>query len=204
MLFGIYHDQVQHLDDNRLSLTYLTIVGAYIVKGSSHDVTTLVDLAIVDPATRSLILRAGGTDTREGTSTLIGQQRESRNTSARSFDAATVQLMDNFDTALMKFESDVRAGKANVRVSRHGSPTATEGGGSSSWTDVLVLMVLALAAAGLRKLHTVRESRHWRLVRTGCAEAHRRYGHNAAARFRCRNRDVAQRHCAPAVALRSS
>jgi rhombotail lipoprotein len=147
----VSYDQVSHLDDNRLSLSYLTIIGAYVVKGSSHDVATLVDLAVVDPATRSLVLRAGGTDTRNGNSTLIGQQRESRNASAKSFNAATGHLMDNFDAALTKFEADVRSGKANVRVTQRSPHPATQGGGSSAWPDVLFLMLLAVATAKLRK-----------------------------------------------------
>ena len=62
----VSYDQVTHRDDNSLSLGYLTIVGAYLLKGSRHDVTTLMDLAVVDPASRALILRAGGTDSRHG------------------------------------------------------------------------------------------------------------------------------------------
>ena len=147
----VSYDQVRHVDDNRLSLSYLTIIGAYIVKGSTHDVTTLVDLAVVDPATRSLVLRAGGTDTRTGSSTLIGQQRESRNASAKSFNAATGQLVDNFDAALVKFEDDVRAGKANIRVTDRNPQPATDGGGSFTYMDVLFLTLLVAATAMLRR-----------------------------------------------------
>jgi len=145
----VSYDQVRHIDNNRLSLSYLTIVGAYIVKGSNHDVTTLVDMAIVDPATRSLVLRAGGTDTRRGSSTLIERQQESRNASANSFNAATGQLIENFDAALLKFEADVRAGKANVRVTQRSSnPSVSGGGGSFSLADAL-FFVLTVAAATL-------------------------------------------------------
>ncbi|HEY7642638.1 MAG TPA: rhombotarget lipoprotein [Steroidobacteraceae bacterium] len=55
----VSYDQVEHLDENEWSLGYLTIVGAYVLKGNRHDVATLVDLAVVDPVTQSLILRAG-------------------------------------------------------------------------------------------------------------------------------------------------
>lgn len=149
----VSYDQVKHQDDNKLSLSYLTIIGAYVVKGSRHDVTTLVDMAVVDPATRSLVLRAGGTDTRDGNSTLIDRERESRNASAKSFNAATGQLIENFDAALVKFEADVRAGKANVRVTQRGSGQATNGGGggSFSWSEVLMLVLLAVTAAILRQ-----------------------------------------------------
>jgi rhombotail lipoprotein len=58
----VSYDQVAHEDDNNWSLGYLTIVGAYVLKGTRHDVSTLVDLAVVDPATRSLVLRGGSLD----------------------------------------------------------------------------------------------------------------------------------------------
>ena len=49
----VSYDQVTHEDENNWSLGYLTIVGAYVLKGSRYDVSTLVDLAVIDPATRS-------------------------------------------------------------------------------------------------------------------------------------------------------
>ena len=79
---GFEYDQVEHMDENEWSLGYLTIVGAYVLKGSHHDVATLVDLAVVDPVTQSLILRAGGTDSRNRNTTLIDQEREARESSA--------------------------------------------------------------------------------------------------------------------------
>ena len=139
----VSYDQVTHADDNKLSLAYLTIVGAYVLRGSSHDTATLVDLAVIDPATRSLILRAGGTDTRRCNSTLIDVNRDTRHASASSFEAATVQMIGNFDVALIAFESDVHAGKANVRVvSRNGSGGG--GGAMNLWVLVGLLGVLVV------------------------------------------------------------
>ena len=51
----VSYDQVAHEDDNNWSLGYVTIVGAYFLKGTRHDISTLVDLAVVDPATHSLV-----------------------------------------------------------------------------------------------------------------------------------------------------
>ena len=134
-------DQEAHLDDNEWSLSYLTIVGAYVVKGSRHDISTLVDLAVIEPASRSLVLRAGGTDTRRGNSTLLEQRREARQASGAAFDAATDRMIDNFDGALKKFEEEVRAGRAPVRIvkrnSSRGGPTG--GGGAFDWWSLLIL-----------------------------------------------------------------
>jgi rhombotail lipoprotein len=138
----VSYDQVSHLDDNKWSLGYLTIVGAYVLKGSHHDVATLVDLAVVDPVTRSLLLRAGGTDTRTGNTTLVDQHREVRESSEAGFANATAQMIENFDGALTKFEADVRAGKANVRVANRNSPGPGRGGGGSFGLGFLLALLL--------------------------------------------------------------
>jgi rhombotail lipoprotein len=135
----VSYDQIAHADDNKLSLGYLTIVGAYVLKGTHHDVSTLVDLAVVHPATRSLVLRAGGVDTQHRNTTLVDAGREQREARAASFDAATAQMINNFDLALAQFETDVREGKANVHV------TSSNGGAGSF--DGLLLGILALGVA---------------------------------------------------------
>jgi len=142
----VSYDQVTHEDDNNWSLGYVTIVGAYFLKGTRHDVSTLVDLAVVDPVTRSLVLRAGGVDSSHGTVALIRENRELREASTQGFAAATAQMIDHFDGALTAFESDVREGKANVKVvSNHGKPTGGGGGlGAIDWQFLLLLLPLAL------------------------------------------------------------
>jgi rhombotail lipoprotein len=146
----VSYDQVTHENDNRWSLGYITIVGAYVLKGTRHDVSTLVDLAVVDPATRSLVLRAGGFDTRHGTVALIDENRRMRETATQGFTAATQQMIDHFDGALTVFESDVREGKANVKVvSNHGKPTSG-GGGSIDWLVLFFLLPMAASAARRR------------------------------------------------------
>jgi|RhiMetdeSRZDD1v2_1073273.scaffolds.fasta_scaffold12937_6 rhombotail lipoprotein len=145
----VSYDQVEHLDENEWSLGYLTIVGAYVLKGNHHDVATLVDLAVVDPVTQSLILRAGGTDSRSRNSTLVDQQREARESNAASFATATTQMIDNFDVALTKFEADVRAGKANVRVAKREG--GRSGGGSFGPLALGGLLILLAARRSRRE-----------------------------------------------------
>jgi rhombotail lipoprotein len=139
----VSYDQVTHTDDNRLSLGYLTIVGAFVLRGSSQETATLVDLAVVDPVTRSLILRAGGTHAWHGTSTLIDVDRNSRGASAAGFDKATDQMIVNFDAALTAFESDVHAGKANVRIVAGDTRVGPRGGGGA-WQPRELLALLGL------------------------------------------------------------
>jgi rhombotail lipoprotein len=144
----VSYDQVTYTDDNKWSLGYLTIVGAYVVKGSTNDTTTLVDLAVVDPKTRSLVLRAGGTNTHHQNSTMIDTQRDIRLASAASFDAATDEMILHFDSALTAFQSDVHEGRANVRVvSRSSSGGGSGGGGSISGAELAALAALLLIAS---------------------------------------------------------
>lgn len=158
----VSYDQVTHLDQNSWSLGYLTIVGAYVLRGSSQETATLVDLAVVDPATRSLLLRAGGTDTRHGTATMIDEQRAARSANDESFNAAGEQMIEHFDAALTRFETDVHEGKANVRIARRPSGDAAGrgagggfGGGATSATELAALaMLTALSGRWRSKSHT--------------------------------------------------
>jgi rhombotail lipoprotein len=153
----VSYDQVTNQDVNAWSIAYWTIVGAYAVKGSRYDVATLVDLAVIDPATRALVLRAGGTDTRRGSATMIAEQSEVRASSDDGFSAATNQMMEHFDKALDKFESDVRAGTANVRVVRASDTASSKGGsGAFAWLELLLLLPFAATRVG-RQLTCRRE-----------------------------------------------
>ena len=145
----VSYDQVTYREENNWALGYLTIVGAYVLKGSQHDVITLMDLAVVDPASRSILLRAGGTDDRKHRTTAANDSRESRASQGEGFSAATDQLIENFDQALTRFEADVREGKANVRVARREAGTGGRGGGGAF--DALSLAALAGLLAFVRR-----------------------------------------------------
>jgi rhombotail lipoprotein len=140
-------DQETHLDSNDWSLAYLTIIGSYVVKGTRHDVSTLVDLAVIDPTTRRLVIRAGGTDLRHGNTTLIDAGRKTREADSDGFSAATDQMIEHFDDALTKFEADVKSGAAPVRVVSRNEPGHAGGGGALDGWFLAVLLVLAGRAA---------------------------------------------------------
>jgi rhombotail lipoprotein len=143
----VSHDQVSNGDDNKLSLGYLTIVGAFVLRGTSHETATLVDLAVVDPVTRSLLLRAGGTDSRSGNSTLVDAARDARHDSARGFATATTHMIDNFDAALTAFEAQVHDGKATVRVVQR---AGSHGGGGALSAGWLLALLAGVALRGGR------------------------------------------------------
>jgi len=135
----VSYDQVARQDDNRLSLTYLTIVGAFFVPGTSQDVNTVVDLAVVDAATQSLVLRAAGMDSRKGITTSVGSAAQLRERGAESIQASADSMIENFDKELLGFEDRVRKGTARVQIANRGG-----GGGAIDWTLLLLLGGLLL------------------------------------------------------------
>jgi rhombotail lipoprotein len=138
----VSYDQVMHTQENNWSLGYITIVGAYVLKGDRYDVATLVDLAVVDPATRSLILRAGGVDTRHGNSTRVELPQESRDSSAAAFSTAADQMIAHLDAALADFEAQVRSGHANVQVVHKDGSKGGAGAFSWGWLVALVPLLV--------------------------------------------------------------
>jgi rhombotail lipoprotein len=143
-------DQQTHFDQNNWSLAYLTIVGAYVVKGSRHDVATLVDLAVVESHSRQLIIRAGGTDLRHGNTTLIDAARATREANITGFDAATAQMIEHFDAALTKFEADVRSGTAPIRIVSKNAADHPGGGGALGGGFIALLLLALVRRAAFR------------------------------------------------------
>ena len=101
----VSYDQFTHNHGHNWSVEYHTISGAYPLKGNGDEVVTLVDLAVVDAASRRLLLGAGGLDVHSGNSMSLVL-------ATAAFSAATDYMIGNFDAALSRFEADMRAGKA--------------------------------------------------------------------------------------------
>jgi rhombotail lipoprotein len=136
----VSYDQVQNNYQNDRSLAYLTIVGAFLVRGDRDETTTLLDVAVIDPRSRALVMRAGGVSSLKGNTTAIDVERHTDAQSTRGFEEATSQLVVNFRRDLADFEQRVRDGTAPVKVVRQ---TSKGGGGAM---DLWLLAVLGLLA----------------------------------------------------------
>ena len=153
----VSYDQITDSSMNKSSLAYWTIVGAYFVRGDRHETHTLLDLAVVDPNTRSLVLRSGGTSSLGGNTTLVEAEHHETAQRSRGFELATASLVDNFKRELVDFEARVKAGTAPVKVTRRSS------GGGGGAIDPALLILLAvfslrgvLGLRGRRSLASVR------------------------------------------------
>jgi rhombotail lipoprotein len=133
----VSYDQIQDSSQNARSLAYLTIVGAYFVRGDRNETHTLLDVAVIDPKSRAMVMRAGGTSALKGNVTALDADKHSVAQSSRGFEVATEQLIVSFSRELTDFEQRVRDGTAPVKVVRR----AAKSGGSGA-LDPLLLALL--------------------------------------------------------------
>lgn len=138
------YDQVQYTDEGLLSLTYWTIVGAYIVKGEKNDTSTMLDAAVYDIASRKMLFRAPGLSQVKGSATFVNQSEELRRDSQKGFALAADDLVVKLTAELERFRVAVKERPDEYRVTR--SPGYTGGGHLGGGLAVLFLLFAAVAA----------------------------------------------------------
>ncbi|RYZ79711.1 MAG: rhombotarget lipoprotein [Moraxellaceae bacterium] len=138
-------DQVQFTDSGFLSLTYWTLVGAYIVAGEKNDTNTLMDTVVYDIASRKLLFRAPGTSLIKGRATPVNLSEELRADSAKGFEVATAKMIENLEIQLQVFREKAKQNPAEVKI----IPLSNSGSGGS--LDYYVLSLLLLLAGGAFK-----------------------------------------------------
>lgn len=134
----VSYDQVSVSEDNKASLLYWTIIGAYVIKGTENEIHTFVDTAVFDVATRKLLFRAPGTDMRQARSTAIESNEAVRTGRTASFSAAVESMTGNLLTELDSFEDRLQEEPELAQVEWDES----KGGGGSFGMPMLLLLVL--------------------------------------------------------------
>ncbi|MES2673195.1 MAG: rhombotarget lipoprotein [Pseudomonadota bacterium] len=134
----VSYDQVQFTDAGLLSISYWTIVGAYIVSGEKNDTNTLMDTVVYDIASKKMLFRAPGTSIVKGRSTPVNLSEELRADSAKGFELATNVMIANLDIQLAGFREKAKQNPEQIKVIRASGGT---GGGA---IDLLFLGMLAL------------------------------------------------------------
>ena len=140
----VSYDQVSFTEDRKSSLLYWTIVGAYVIDGTSNEVQTFVDTAVFDVATRRLLFRAPGTDTKEFRSTAVEINEAVREGRSASFAAAMANMTSNLALELATFEERLKSEPKLAEVKWSDNRQA---GGSVDKFLLLVLIAVALLAA---------------------------------------------------------
>jgi rhombotail lipoprotein len=110
------YDQVQFTDQGLLSLSYWTIVGAYVVEGEKNDTRTMLDGTVYDIASHKLLFRAPGLSTVKGSATPVNQSEHLRRDSERGFTEAATNLVTGLKFQLDDFRQRVKNAPTEFKV----------------------------------------------------------------------------------------
>jgi len=140
----IAYDQSQLTSDTAWSLSYWTIVGAYVIPARKNDTATLMEAVVYDISSRSLLFRAPGVSTIRGNSTPINSGGQLRDDSRRGYIAAEQDLTVNLQHELEAFKVRTKEEPDSVSIERK---PGYLGGGTVN--PSLVLLLLSLVAVRL-------------------------------------------------------
>jgi rhombotail lipoprotein len=141
----VSYDQMQFTDPGTLSLTYLTIVGAYFVPGNLNDTQTMLDAVVLDIPSRKLLFRAPGMSHVNGRATPVDLAQDLRDDAQEGFDQADRQMIVSLEQQLALFKDRVREHPAEYTVVK--TPAYSGGTGGGALDPALLAPVLLLAAA---------------------------------------------------------
>jgi rhombotail lipoprotein len=125
----VSYDQLSTSSEKKSSFWYWTVVGAYLVEGTRNEVQTLVDTAVFDIPSRTLLFRAAGTDRVAKDSTMVESPQKLRVAQAASFGRAMDDMAANLQRELVAFKERVKEQKAPVRVVQRDDGA----GGAGAW-----------------------------------------------------------------------
>jgi rhombotail lipoprotein len=140
----VSYDQIVNRKENILAITYLTIVGNYIFPGSHFNVSTLLDMALIDLKTKRLLFRAAGSHGSKGATAEAYTRHQYDIHQNDDFSVAMGMLKNNLTYELQAFEQRLRAKDPNddIKVeAKKGYEMAID------FRLLLLLMALALFKA---------------------------------------------------------
>jgi rhombotail lipoprotein len=112
----VSYDQTQFTDQGLLSLTYWTVVGAYVVRGQKNDTHTMLDTVVYDIPSQKLLFRAPGLSEIKARSTLVNMSEQLRADSQAGITQATADMVKNLDSQLVTFQAKVKERPQDYRV----------------------------------------------------------------------------------------
>lgn len=111
------YDQMQVSSDTAYSLSYWTIVGAYVIPAQKNDTATLMETVVYDISSRRLLFRASGTGVVNHHSTLVGMGKSLLADSQESFTLAADEMTANLKVELDAFKERIKETPDEVQVS---------------------------------------------------------------------------------------
>jgi rhombotail lipoprotein len=133
------YNQAQFTDQGLLSITYWTLVGAYVVEGQRNETATMMDAAVYHVPSRKLLFRAPGISQVRRSSTPVNLSEELRLDSGAGFRRAATNLVVNLDTQLDLFRERVKHAPDEYHVVERPGSTGI-GKLDARWLFVLALI----------------------------------------------------------------
>jgi len=135
----VSYDQTQFTDEGVASITYWTLVGAYIVPGEKNATHTMVDAAVYDIKSRTLLFRAPGVSRIKSTATPVNLSEQLRKDRVTAFQQAADDLIVNLEEQLNRFRETIEKQPEKVKISRR----AGYSGGGFTGGSFAVLFAVA-------------------------------------------------------------
>ena len=153
----VSYDQVQFTDEGILSLTYWTIIGAYVVTGEKNDTSTMLDTVVYDIKSKKMLFRAPGTSIVKGSATPVNLSEQLRADSLKSFEQAADEMTKNLDLQLASFKEKIKANPEQVKVVH--TKGYSGGGGAISLFELAILLIIAAVKINLTSNSSERKKR---------------------------------------------
>ena len=144
----VSYDQVQFTDEGFLSLTYWTIVGAYVVSGEKNDTSTMLDTVVYDIKSKKMLFRAPGTSIVKSNATPVNLSEELRHDSIQGFNLAADRMTENLNTQLVNFKEKIKSNPEQVKIV-HSEGYSGGGGSAFSLFDLTILLIIAIVGKNL-------------------------------------------------------
>jgi rhombotail lipoprotein len=142
------YDQAQFTDEGLVSITYWTVIGAYVVHGERNDTKTMMDAVVYDVASRKLLFRAPGISEIKASASLVNLQEGLRDDSQQGFEQAATNLVANLQYELAQFKDRVKSSPEEFKVTAKPGYT---GAGALDGLDLALLSSMATGFVYLRK-----------------------------------------------------
>src|SRR5258708_20193100 len=142
-------DQIQNNDPTALSILYLSFVGEDLIPGDRNSTHTMIDVGVVDVASRAFLFRAAGRSHLSGMAAPVDRDRVLRGKSDEGFRRAMLDLTASLDRHVDELKTSVSTGtRLDIDIiTREGR--SFRGGGAFDGPTTCALLVL-LAAVFLR------------------------------------------------------
>jgi rhombotail lipoprotein len=133
----ISYDQAQFTDEGLASITYWTLVGAYVVPGEKNDTHTMLDAVVYDIQSRKMLFRAPGTSHIKSRATPVNLTEQLRIDSREGFREASQDMIVNLDQQLQLFKVKVKESPQDFKVVH--KPGYTGGGSLDALSAILIV-----------------------------------------------------------------